>query len=394
MTDARPPLPSDQVDELLSAELDNDFDAAAHDLGLDPADARARLATTPDIAARRAALASARDALTEVPDYDELLAARLRAKATTAAANVQRDLASERTRRRNGWLVAVGSVAAAIIVIAGLATLLNRSDAQHASKNSSANSALVPAAAPASVPPGLPLLGTASDVKGLGDALRSKLDSSAAFGTPSAADSASSPQKNASMDLKRNGSATVPTALVPSSCRSQGQAFAGLAPSAQPLEVGTATVAGKPVLVEIFRRAGNGAAPDSDILVVMNPACELLLQQTWPLRPDHARVRACTLPARGSLIHYERLDYRHRRRHRAQCVDGARTHRRPCILGHAAVVFGLLAALIAVPAAILLVIGLFRVLVIVEQGYVWAAWMSLGGIFVVAGGFLWVKRNS
>jgi hypothetical protein len=58
------------------------------------------------------------------------------------------------------------------------------------------------------------------------------------------------------------------------------------------------------------------------------------------------------------------------------------------------IVYGLLAVLVGAPAAILAVIGLFRVLVIVWQGYVWAAWMTLGGIFLVLGAFFWSKRNS
>jgi hypothetical protein len=56
-------------------------------------------------------------------------------------------------------------------------------------------------------------------------------------------------------------------------------------------------------------------------------------------------------------------------------------------------VYGLLAALIALPAIILLTIGGFRGLVLLEQGYVWAAWLTLGGIFVIAGAFSWTKRN-
>jgi hypothetical protein len=59
-----------------------------------------------------------------------------------------------------------------------------------------------------------------------------------------------------------------------------------------------------------------------------------------------------------------------------------------------AAVYGLLAALIAVPALILLTIGAFRGLVLIEQGYTWAAWVTLGGIFVLAGAFCWTKRNS
>jgi hypothetical protein len=59
-----------------------------------------------------------------------------------------------------------------------------------------------------------------------------------------------------------------------------------------------------------------------------------------------------------------------------------------------AVVYGLLAALIGLPAAILLLAGLFRLLVIAYQGEVWAAWLTLGGIFVAVGGFLWAKRTA
>jgi hypothetical protein len=58
-----------------------------------------------------------------------------------------------------------------------------------------------------------------------------------------------------------------------------------------------------------------------------------------------------------------------------------------------AVVYGLLAALVALPAAVLLLVGAFRGLVLAEQGEVWAAWLTLGGIFVVLGGFCWSKRN-
>ncbi len=57
------------------------------------------------------------------------------------------------------------------------------------------------------------------------------------------------------------------------------------------------------------------------------------------------------------------------------------------------VVYGLLAALIAIPAVIMLTLGAFRGLVLLEQGYTWAAWVTLGGIFVLLGAFSWTKRN-
>ena len=65
----------------------------------------------------------------------------------------------------------------------------------------------------------------------------------------------------------------------------------------------------------------------------------------------------------------------------------------PVRSGTRVVVYGLIAALVALPALILAVIGLFRGLVLIYQGYVWAAWLTLGGIFVIAGLFLWTKRN-
>jgi hypothetical protein len=58
------------------------------------------------------------------------------------------------------------------------------------------------------------------------------------------------------------------------------------------------------------------------------------------------------------------------------------------------VVYGLLAALIVFPAVIFAVIGFFRGLVEIYQGEVWAAWLTLGAISVVAGMFCWAKRTA
>lgn len=58
-----------------------------------------------------------------------------------------------------------------------------------------------------------------------------------------------------------------------------------------------------------------------------------------------------------------------------------------------AIVYGTLAALIAIPAIVLLAVGLFRILVLCFQGEVWAAWLTLGGIFIAAGAFCWKQRN-
>jgi hypothetical protein len=59
-----------------------------------------------------------------------------------------------------------------------------------------------------------------------------------------------------------------------------------------------------------------------------------------------------------------------------------------------AVVYGLLATCVVATAVLLLTVATFRVLVVVYQGEVWAAWLTLGGIFLLAGWFLWAKRTA
>jgi hypothetical protein len=58
------------------------------------------------------------------------------------------------------------------------------------------------------------------------------------------------------------------------------------------------------------------------------------------------------------------------------------------------IIYGLLAGLVVVPAVILLIIGAFRGLVLLYQGEVWAAWLTLGGICVIAGAFCWNRRTA
>jgi hypothetical protein len=54
-------------------------------------------------------------------------------------------------------------------------------------------------------------------------------------------------------------------------------------------------------------------------------------------------------------------------------------------------VYGLLTAFFALTAFLLVTIMLFRVLVIFLP--VWAAWLIIGGIFVIAGLFCWTLRS-
>jgi hypothetical protein len=58
-----------------------------------------------------------------------------------------------------------------------------------------------------------------------------------------------------------------------------------------------------------------------------------------------------------------------------------------------AIVFGLVVAMAATAALVLLSFGTFRGLVELLQEEVWAAWLVLGGIQVGAGAFLWTKRT-
>jgi hypothetical protein len=57
------------------------------------------------------------------------------------------------------------------------------------------------------------------------------------------------------------------------------------------------------------------------------------------------------------------------------------------------VTYGLLAALILIPAFTMTIIAAFRLLTIATHNNAWAAWLILGGIFVLAGWFCWSKRE-
>jgi hypothetical protein len=56
-----------------------------------------------------------------------------------------------------------------------------------------------------------------------------------------------------------------------------------------------------------------------------------------------------------------------------------------------AVVYGLLVTFFVATAAVMLVIAVFRILVVIT-GEVWAAYLIVGGIFVIGGTFCWAMR--
>jgi hypothetical protein len=58
-----------------------------------------------------------------------------------------------------------------------------------------------------------------------------------------------------------------------------------------------------------------------------------------------------------------------------------------------AVIYGLLAVLVLLPAITMLTIAVFRLITIAAQGHVWISWSGLGGIFLLLGWFSWIRRN-
>jgi hypothetical protein len=147
MDDGHPsPFEPDQLDEVLTAELDGELDAVARDFGLGAAELSARLRATPGVAERRAALIAARELLAQVPELDEITAARLRSAAQLEAAH-QRAYRNDGTRRRGGRLLAAGGIAAAALAIAGLAVTIG-----HTGSDSKASSSLAPRAGPSNSP--------------------------------------------------------------------------------------------------------------------------------------------------------------------------------------------------------------------------------------------------
>jgi hypothetical protein len=261
------PLTDDQVDELLSAEIDGEFDAAARDLGLDPSDARERLALeVPGLAARRSALQGARDVLAELPPVDELVVARLRAKAVRAAV-AEQETAHATSARRLRRLAAIGAgLAAAIAVIAGLTLTLQHN---HGSSSKS-SAALSPEAqrnepAPKSAASAIPVpkaadFGAVADVSTL-VARASAQASDLARLAPANAKRAFSNDSAFSRALPAASPACVPAA-------------AGVSGTPNPILRGVATLSGTPVQVYVFRKGAD------EVVVVLRADCRLVTAQT------------------------------------------------------------------------------------------------------------------
>lgn len=199
------PLTPEQIDLLLSADLDGEFDAAASDLRLESAAARALLESVPDVERRRVELAAARDRLAAPIEIDELLAARLRTKALKAAAEAAETNRLEQRRRRTRRYGLVGGVAAALLVVVALgATLNTTTDSDGASSSADSAAGLAPSVSPTSkagtaagdapenVARSLPLDSAYSSVEALTDDVRERRDEFARSAPAAAQESAGS----------------------------------------------------------------------------------------------------------------------------------------------------------------------------------------------------------
>lgn len=253
-------LSADDVDELLSADLDGDFDAAARARGLTPDGARALLAARPEVEARRAALTRARESLGTAPDVDELLDARLVAKAGRAYDAEIEHASDTRARRRRRVWQAAGSVAAAALVVVALVAV-----GRHGSSEDSAHSS-AGATASTGHPPALPT----TDYGNVADpaVLRSRV--LATLQSPSFSANADSTSAAASQDLRRAAASGASTSAPACATDARTRALA----SGAFVFAKTGTVEGKVVDVLVF--AGPGSSHE---VVVTTTDCRVLSEQ-------------------------------------------------------------------------------------------------------------------
>ncbi len=261
-----PLFTAEQIDELLSADLDGEFDAAARDLGLDPTDARDRLAAqVPGLVARRAALGAARDVLAEVPAVDELVVARVRAKAVQAAITAHEVGQTNRTHRLRRLSAIAGGLAAAIALIAGVALTAqhnNGSTTKSVAAPDEKASAPTPKAAAGATTGGSEAvdLGPVADVPALVERVRAQ----APYGFL---------REGAAAPKQVDGSFNSAAGATAAACERVADQVSGVG---TPALRGVATLTGAPVQVFVFRKGTD------DIVVVLRADCRLVTRQTLP----------------------------------------------------------------------------------------------------------------
>jgi hypothetical protein len=256
MNENPPPLSPEHVDELLSAAIDGEFDAAAIDLGLDPDRASELLAATDGVDVRRRQLEAAREVLADVPPLDELTATRLRTAAVEAAADSVDDPA--RARRRRAW-TGVAGIAAALVAVLGIAAVANRNSSNTAQVATAGESESKASRSPGpttaqQLPLGTQNFGSAADAAVLGDRVRRTLIAATATAPAGVAAPHPLTTANGSTDSASSSDAdqTKRSAAYSDACdlaarRSVDADFA-------PVLSGTATLGRTPVTVFVYRR--------------------------------------------------------------------------------------------------------------------------------------------
>jgi len=267
MTDTPRPIEPDAVDELLSADLDGELDAAARDLGYEPDDVHAAIAADPELRARRDALERARAELARVPTLDDVSAARLRATALAGA---------KPSSPRRGRLLAVSSgLAAAVAIVVAVVAVTHST---HESVKTAAGSVAAPRTAV--VAPGT---GGSRAVVGVDfgtvpniDALAARAATSSAAHTQTDLAGGSSTSNTDSAEIPAaSGSAPFDAKALAAPCQLQSMQLAGA--GATLVVRGTATLADRLVIVSLFARPGK-----ANVLVVLERDCKLVGTRNVP----------------------------------------------------------------------------------------------------------------
>jgi hypothetical protein len=305
MNDEPAPLQPEELDEVLSADVDGELEAAARDRGCDADALRARIAATPGSAARREALVAARAALADPPELDELVAARLRAKAVQAAEAGDDGRRAAQPQWRKQRLLTASGIAAAILVFAAVAVALRHSSSSSSKASTASNSSGAPQVlhgrnSPIDLTSPEPQLGSYTDVATLGsDAVNNAQRRDARKLLPEAAGVAGravmGPLRNAQSTpthstIKGSSYYGPPAAIndspaLPPKAASH-YALGGSSPPCTPAKYAaadeqlslhaSATLNGRPVDVFVY------AGPGEHTVVVLGPGCRLVNVQTTP----------------------------------------------------------------------------------------------------------------
>lgn len=304
--DGQTPLEPDLVDELLSADLDGELDAAAHDVGMTTAVARARLEATPGVDVRRAALRAAQVHLEHGDEMDEFLEQRLRAKAVRTAEEINRAVLLNRRRQHARLLYAGGGIAAAVALVFAIAASV------HSGPGAKSSAVSAPAVAPDKTPGKAPVVPGPSVALGAFPTTRALATAALAHAAANPGPTTNAPAAaglGENLQKNQSGRSTTADAVPGTGARSQtthgstlnggpstyaaaknstaasgsvtfgteGRPCSGQPPAAATdTEVlrATAILSGKPVVVLVF------AGPGRHVVVIEDTACRLVNVQT------------------------------------------------------------------------------------------------------------------